>query len=181
MRLVGTTVVCVVAAFGAAFLVARAIDHQSPARTGSTTTDRTTGAAVAAVPRTVNRELVAQFTPASATAKLKPKPRKRHVVHHPALAPSAASTVTTAPAVPTETTPTYTVITSPAAARAPRPSAAADARCPPVRRPALLAKLLRGHRGGGQGPLGQQQPLLVLRRRFEPEAGEQDPQMALDR
>jgi hypothetical protein len=114
MRLVGTTVVCVVAAFGAAFVVARAIDHQSPARTGSTTTDRTTGAAVAAVPRTVNRELVAQFTPASATAKPKPKPkpkpRKRHVVHHPALAPSAASTVTTAPAVPTETTPTYTPV-----------------------------------------------------------------------
>jgi hypothetical protein len=103
-------VVCVAAAFGAAFLVARATDHHSSVPAART---HATAAVVKTTPTTTtNAELVAQFTPDSTSLKPKPKPkpRKRHV-HHSAPPSNPAPTVTE-PAAPVETTPVYTPTTA---------------------------------------------------------------------
>jgi hypothetical protein len=108
VKLVGTAVVCVLAAFGAAFLVARATEHQSPA---PTIPAHSTAAVVVKPTTTTNAELVAQFTPDSTSLKPKPKPkpkpRKRHVAHH-AVPQSSPAPTATEPSAPLETTPEYT-------------------------------------------------------------------------
>jgi hypothetical protein len=113
VRLAGTAIICILAAFGAAFLVARSVNHQTPARAATapakTTRVADTTAAVAG-PHKVNVELVSQFAPiAGAKLKPRPKPHRKHKKVKPAVpvAPSVSNPVTTTPAY-TTTTPTYT-------------------------------------------------------------------------
>jgi hypothetical protein len=116
VRLAGTALICVVAAFGAAFLVARAADHQTPAKAATTLSTQTTEAE-APVNTTANAELVSEFTPS--LTSLKPKPRPHHRRHHSSPPPAASSASSggsgyvapptdTAPAAPTNTAPVYT-------------------------------------------------------------------------
>ena len=110
VRLAGTAIICIVAAFGAAFLVARAVDHGTPARaaTPPKTTrvaDTTTTPAAAHRP---NVELVSQFAPLKASLKPKPKPKPKHKKAKPKPAVSVAPVVpstTQATPVPTYTAP----------------------------------------------------------------------------
>ena len=115
MRLAGTAIICILAAFGAAFLVARAVDHQTPARAA---TPPAKTAPVAATTRTpspahkVNVELVSQFTPVKASLKPRPKPHRKHKKPKPtptvSVTPVSSSTAT----VPTPS-PTYTPVYTP--------------------------------------------------------------------
>lgn len=116
MRLAGTTLICVVAAFGAAFLVTRAADHQTPAKAATPPATQTTEAE-APVNTTANAELVSEFTPSLTSLKAKPRPHHRR--HHSSPPPAASSTPSsgsgyvapqtdTAPAAPTYTAPVYT-------------------------------------------------------------------------
>jgi hypothetical protein len=127
VRLAGTAIICILAAFGAAFLVARAVNRQTPARAA---TPRLTVARAADTTTTksanhkVNVELVSQFSPVKASLKPKPKPKPRPKKPKPKPAVSitsvtASTTPTyTAPA-PTYTAPTYT---QPAQSSTPPPS-----------------------------------------------------------
>jgi hypothetical protein len=105
VRLVGTAAVCVLAAFGAAFLLARAIDHQGTARAASApphpATTRTT---------TRDTELADQFAPDLVALKRAPHQRRTAPHRHHSKPAHAHSAVTSAPVVsqPTATTPTYT-------------------------------------------------------------------------
>lgn len=103
MRVVGTALTCIVAAFGAAFLVARAVVHQTPAKAATTQAVTPVAPRVAPVSRNHNAELVSEFAPMVSSLRHKPKPRpkRRRVTHHSAPAVSAA------PASPTYTAPTY--------------------------------------------------------------------------
>jgi hypothetical protein len=101
VRVAGTAIICIVAAFGAAFLVARAVKHPTPARAASS--PRTTRVADTVVTPTdthANAELVAQFSPVPASLKRRPKRHHRHREPQPAhvvsaAAPSTAPTTTT--------------------------------------------------------------------------------------
>jgi hypothetical protein len=99
VRLAGTAIICVVAAFGAAFLVARAVNHQTPARAA---TPPATQASVV-IPRATgsNAELRSQFTPMMTGLKPRPRPHRHRAVHHSAPAPAA-------PTAPTQSTPQTT-------------------------------------------------------------------------
>ncbi len=115
MRLAGTAIICVLAAFGAAFLVARAVDHQTPAHAATApaqTTRVATTTTNPAPPHKVNVELVSQFTPVKASLKPRPKPHRKHKKPKPAptvsVTPAAPSTAT----VPTPA-PTYTPVYTP--------------------------------------------------------------------
>lgn len=77
MRLMGTGMVCVLAAFGAAFLVAHASGHQDPARPGSS---RAGTASVRRTASTVDLKLASQFTP-QLTALARPVRHRRHANH----------------------------------------------------------------------------------------------------
>lgn len=99
MRLAGTAIICVVAAFGAAFLVARAVNHESPAR--AATPPKTTNVADTTTRVTpkhkVNVELVSQFAPIRGSKlKPRPKPHRKHKKPKPTVSvtQSAPSTVT---------------------------------------------------------------------------------------
>jgi hypothetical protein len=104
MRLAGTALICVLAAFGAAFLVTRAANGS-----GGAPRPQTTPATVAAnvaqtsTTTTVDHELVAQFAPVP--TKLKPKRRTRHHSPTPASTPSQPQTLTTSTTQATSATP----------------------------------------------------------------------------
>lgn len=72
MRLAASATVCVLAAFGAAFLVTRAVGHQGSARVDTPTVAGSEPAApvARATTTTTNAELAAQFTPAPQLVKL---------------------------------------------------------------------------------------------------------------
>lgn len=95
VRLAGTAFICVVAAFGAAFLVARAVNHQTPAR--AATPPATQASVVIPQPTATNAELAPQFTPMMTGLKPRPRPHRHRAVHHSAPAPAA-------PSVPAQTT-----------------------------------------------------------------------------
>jgi hypothetical protein len=106
-------VICVLAAFGAAFLVARAVNHETPARAATTTPVHATPVvAHVGAPKTTttNAELVSEFAPVSAKLKRRPKPHRHH---HKASPPPAPVQTTSAPSIdttpaPVVTQPTYT-------------------------------------------------------------------------
>lgn len=120
VRLVGTAAVCVLAAFGAAFLLARAIDHQSTARADSspprlTATDTTT----------TDTRLADQFAPGLVALKRAPRHhRAASHPHHPkpAVAHPAVTSASAPVSHPTTTTPAYTAPTYTAPAYSPPPS-----------------------------------------------------------
>jgi hypothetical protein len=105
VRVAGTAIICILAAFGAAFLVARAVKHQTPAH--AATPPRTTRVAATVTTSTtahrVNAELVSQFTPVQVSLKRRPKPHHRH---HRKPSPTPAPVVTTSSAVAATPAPT---------------------------------------------------------------------------
>jgi hypothetical protein len=124
VRYAGTALLCVMAAFGAAFLIRRAVDHGAPAPRGTVAADTRT-APVGPAPPTGHTEdaathrshpprLTAEFAPGvQRITRERPKPRhrrKRHVASHS----SGSSTPTAATSTPTYTTstPTYTPTTT---------------------------------------------------------------------
>ena len=124
VRLAGTAIICILAAFGAAFLVARAVNHQTPARAATPpTTTRVADTTTHTTPK-VNAELRSQFS-AIKSSKLKPKPKPKPK-HHKAK-PKPPVNVTPAPSTtsstPTYTAPTYTAPSyTPLATPTPTPS-----------------------------------------------------------
>lgn len=103
MRLAGTAIICIVAAFGAAFLVARAVKHPTPAHAaGPPRTTRVADTVTARTDTQATAELVSQFTPVQAALKRRPKPHRRHHKPKPARVVSAVA----ATPAPTTTTPT---------------------------------------------------------------------------
>jgi len=110
--LVGTAAVCVLAAFGAAFLVARAVDPQTPARAAATPVHSTAVIVPATTTTTsrTNAELAAQFTPERTSLKPRPRPHRRHATHHASSSPPVnPAPLTTSP----DTTPQYTTPVQP--------------------------------------------------------------------
>jgi hypothetical protein len=111
VRVAGTAIICIVAAFGAAFLVARAVKHEAPAH--AATPLRTTRVAARVTERTtasrVNAELVSQFTPVQASLRRRPKPHHRHHRQPPANPVPVVTTAspTPAPTVTVTSTPVY--------------------------------------------------------------------------
>jgi outer membrane biosynthesis protein TonB len=110
VRLAGTAIICILAAFGAAFLVARSVNHQTPARAATPLkTTRVADTITHAAPK-VNAELRSQFSPIKGS-KLKPKPKPKPK-HHKAKPKPPVSVTPSAPSTtqstPTYTTPTYT-------------------------------------------------------------------------
>jgi hypothetical protein len=114
VRLAGTAIICILAAFGAAFLVARAVNRETPAR--AATPPRVTTTHVAAATTTpsaahkVNVELVSQFSPVKGSLKPRPKPHRKHKKPKPTVpvAPASPSTTTATAPAPTYTAPAYT-------------------------------------------------------------------------
>ena len=125
MRLAGTAIVCVLVAFGAAFLVAHAVIHQTPARAATTHAASTPLPTVRAVGTNHNAELLSQFGSMTVALKHKPKakPKVRHHASAPAPAPAQAapsqSTPTTPYTAPQTTTP-YTPTPAPSTPRTTR-------------------------------------------------------------
>ena len=111
---------CVLVAFGAAFLVARAV-VQSPAKAATTHAQTLPMPRVRPVGRNRNAELVSQFAPVAAVLKRLPRHKpKAKVVHHvsaPASSGTASSSQTYAP--PVYTAPVYT---PPPATSSPQPT-----------------------------------------------------------
>jgi outer membrane biosynthesis protein TonB len=105
VRLAGTAIICIVAAFGAAFLVARAVNRETPAgaATPPAQATRVADTTKPAAPK-VNAELRSQFSPIKGS-KLKPKPKPKP--KHKKAKPRSPVTVTPSPST-TQTTPTYT-------------------------------------------------------------------------
>lgn len=106
--------ICIVAAFGAAFLVARAVNHDTPARAATPPPKLTPVAAVTShsASRKVNAELVSQFAPLKASLRPRPKPHHKHKAKpKPAVSSTPVAPATTpqteAPTTPVEPTPTY--------------------------------------------------------------------------
>ena len=118
VRLAGTAIICILAAFGAAFLVARAVNHDAPARaaTPPRTTNVADTTARVAPSHKVNVELISQFAPIKGPKlKPRPKPKPKHKKHKPkpvvSYSPPASSTATTptyTTSAPTYTAPSYT-------------------------------------------------------------------------
>jgi hypothetical protein len=111
--LAGTAIICILAAFGAAFLVARAVSHQRPAHAATPPPSATRVADTTHAPPKVNAELRSQFSPIKGSPlKPKPKPKPKHKKPKPPVnvTPSAPSTTTpTTPSyTPTYTAPSYT-------------------------------------------------------------------------
>jgi hypothetical protein len=111
MRLVGTAAVCAALAFGAAFLVGRAVHNGSSDRGGY----KLASATISHLPRS-NNQLASEFAPESKAGKLRivkvhhrAKPKTHHAsnTHSPSTgtgSPATPSTDTT----PSDTAPTYT-------------------------------------------------------------------------
>jgi outer membrane biosynthesis protein TonB len=127
VRLAGTAIICILAAFGAAFLVARAVNHETPARAATPVVKTTPVAAVAthkAVVHKVDVELVSQFSPLKASLKPRPKPHRKHKPR-PKPAVSVAppsSAVTAAATTPTPVTPAPTFIEPAPSSSTPAPT-----------------------------------------------------------
>lgn len=123
VRLAGTAIICILAAFGAAFLVARSVHHATPARAatshGNATRVAATVPARSSTASRANADLVAQFVPQQTALKRKPKPRRPHRKHTAkpvvtSASPVAATTTTTVAPPPTYTHPVYTApVTTP--------------------------------------------------------------------
>ncbi len=140
MRLIATAVVCVLAAFGAAFLLGRAAnDHQGSATAATVTTVRAATRVSTPVTRThPDRALAAQFEPGLRGLRHRRRVRPRRVhprrVHHVApVAPLPAAVVPSAPTTTSYATP------APTPAPAPTPSPAPTHTSP------------THHRSGGSG------------------------------
>ncbi|HEY3773576.1 MAG TPA: hypothetical protein VGL69_11315 [Solirubrobacteraceae bacterium] len=128
VRYAGTALLCVVAAFGAAFLVRRAVDHGAPTPRGTVAADTRTsppGPAPAASGHTedaVNHRshpprLAAEFAPGVQRITRK-RPKPKHKKKHRAVSHSSGSSEPTdGTSTPTYTTstPTYTPTTTPSA------------------------------------------------------------------
>jgi hypothetical protein len=111
MRLVGTAAVCAALAFGAAFLVGRAIHNGSSDRGGY----KLASATISHLPRS-NTQLASEFAPESKAGKLRiikahhrPKPKTHHASNTQSPSTGTGSTATTTPS--TNTTPSYTAPT----------------------------------------------------------------------
>jgi hypothetical protein len=123
VRLAGTAFICIVAAFGAAFLVARAVNHETPARAATPAAKVTPVAAVTprVAPHKVNKELVSQFAPLKASLRPRPKPRPKAK----AKAPVSVASVTPA-TTPQTVTPTTPIEPAPVVSQ-PAPSTSSSA------------------------------------------------------
>jgi outer membrane biosynthesis protein TonB len=112
MRLAGTAIICIVAAFGAAFLVARAVNHEAPARAATLAAETTPVAAVtthASASHKVNKELESQFSPLKAALKSRPKPKPKHKAKpKPSVSVAPSPSTSVAPTTPAEPAPTFT-------------------------------------------------------------------------
>jgi outer membrane biosynthesis protein TonB len=113
VRLAGTAIICIVAAFGAAFLVGRALNHETPAR--AATLPKTTHVAAVATHVTashkVNKELESQFSPLKAALKPRPKPKPKHRAKakpKPSVSVTPSPSTSVAPTTPAEPAPTFT-------------------------------------------------------------------------
>jgi protein TonB len=111
VRLAGTAIICIVAAFGAAFLVGRALNHETPAR--AATLPKTTHVAAVATHVTashkVNKELESQFSPLKAALKPRPKPKPKHKAKpKPSVSVTPSPSTSVAPTTPVEPAPTFT-------------------------------------------------------------------------
>jgi hypothetical protein len=111
--LAGTAIICILAAFGAAFLVARAVSHETPARAATPPARTTRVAATVTTPPKVNLELQSQFSPIKGSKlKARPKPKPKHKKAKPkpqvSVAPAATTSTTSVAPTPTYTAPTYT-------------------------------------------------------------------------
>lgn len=132
MRLAGTAIICIVAAFGAAFLVARAVNHETPARAATPLVKTTPVATVAthtAAVHKINVELVSQFSPLKVSLKPRPKPHRKHKTRpKPAVsAAPPAPVVTPAENTPTPVTPTPTFTEPVPSSSTPAPTHSAPA------------------------------------------------------
>jgi hypothetical protein len=121
VRYAGTALLCVVAAFGAAFLIRRAVDHGSPSPRGTVAADTHTASTdptpatsghtedtVAVHHRT--RALAAEFAPGlQRITRERPKPRH---TKHQTVSRSSAPTDSTSTPTYTTSTPTYTPTTT---------------------------------------------------------------------
>ncbi len=120
VRVAGTAIICILAAFGAAFLVARAVKHETPARAAATPprTTRVAATVTSTAAGRVNAELVSQFAPVQASLRRRPKP---HLRHHPKPSPKLAPVVTTASPAPAPTVTTTPVYQAPVQSAPPPP------------------------------------------------------------
>lgn len=119
VRVAGTAIICILAAFGAAFLVARAVKHDTPARAATPPrTTRVAATVTSTVAGRVNAELVSQFAPVQASLKRRPKPHRRH---HRKPSPKLAPVVTTASPTPASTVTTTPVYSTPVQSAPPPP------------------------------------------------------------
>ncbi|MFZ1996584.1 MAG: hypothetical protein WAU75_20900 [Solirubrobacteraceae bacterium] len=99
------------AAFGAAFLVARAVNRETPARAAAppvTTTRTAPTTTTASASHRVNVELVSQFSPVKASLKPRPKPHRKLRKPKPPVSVSPAPSISSAPATTVPAAPTYT-------------------------------------------------------------------------
>jgi hypothetical protein len=105
--LAGTAIICIVAAFGAAFLVARAVKHPTPAHAATTSlkTTRVADTVTTSTSKHQDAELLAQFSPQRAKLKPRPKPKPKHKAKKAA---SPSTPVAPVDTTPTDTTPAYT-------------------------------------------------------------------------
>lgn len=108
------------AAFGAAFLVARAV-VQSPAKAATTQAQTLPMPHVRPVGRNRNAELVSQFAPVTAVLKRLPKHKRKSKVAHHVSAPisSGSASVPQTYTPPVNTVPLYT---PPPATSSPQPT-----------------------------------------------------------
>jgi hypothetical protein len=126
VRYAGTALLCVVAAFGAAFLIRRAVDHGTPTARGTVAADTRTSPpgpspassghtvdAVAVHHRSGTRRLADEFAPGVQRITRK-QPKPKHKKHHAVSHSAGSSSPTDATSTPTYTTstPTYTPTTS---------------------------------------------------------------------
>jgi hypothetical protein len=106
MRTISAAVACVLLAFGAAFLVTRAVDHGGSAR--AATQARLPALPAATVPAQGDPALAAQFTPQRVSLR-RPAPKARSKPRsHPVSPASQAAAVPSTPAAATQTQPTET-------------------------------------------------------------------------
>ena len=135
MRLIATAVACVLATFGAAFLIGRtANDHQGSATAATVTTARAATRVSTPVAAThPNRALAAQFEPGLRGLRHRRQIHHRRVHHVAPAAPPPAAVVPSAPTTTSYATP------APTPAPAPTPSPAPTHTSP------------AHHRSGGSG------------------------------
>jgi len=128
VRFAGAALLCVVAAFGAAFFIRRAVDRGSPSPRGTVAADtRTAGGpsqtstgrtseAVAVHHRVRTPQLAAEFAPGvQRITRKRPRPKHHRRAHHEVSHSSAASSPTDVTSTPTYTTstPSYTAPSEP--------------------------------------------------------------------